>query len=219
MYQLGVCHMYEARPESKCTGTLIAVGNTFSTCLQHCRVAWLLPFKTRPIRVVSLAENTDRISRQVRNSRRHSLPYREVEGQVEIYNEVETVNGNGIMNRTSVYKWCHEFQNGRTSVHYDQRSGRPSIVTDELIPDTRNNHRNSRISEIVCEVGPKQLTEQHKLNRVQSSIEFTERYELEDDNFLLLLETKLGLPSTRLKLRGSLNSFLLKFQPELFPSQ
>ncbi|KAG8287608.1 hypothetical protein J6590_033178 [Homalodisca vitripennis] len=76
------------------------------------------------------------------------------------------------MNRMSVFKWCLEFQNHHTSVHDDQRSGRPSIVTVILklrsISAKRNNHRNPRISEIVREWIPKQLTDQHKLNRVEA---------------------------------------------------
>ena len=46
---------------------------------------------------------------------------------VEVYNEVKTVYADKDMNRTSVSKWCGEFKNGRTSVHDDQRSTRPSI--------------------------------------------------------------------------------------------
>ncbi|KAG8332678.1 Xaa-Pro aminopeptidase 1 [Homalodisca vitripennis] len=63
---------------------------------------------------------------------------------------------------------------------------------------------------------PKQLTEQHKLNRAQSSKEFLERYELEGEIFLtlLLLETKLGLPTTHLKLRrGSLSNGVIPCHP------
>ena len=46
---------------------------------------------------------------------------------VEIYNEVKTGYGDKAMNRKSVFKWCPEFKNGRTSLHDDQRNGRPSI--------------------------------------------------------------------------------------------
>uniref|UniRef100_A0A8D8R8P0 Histone-lysine N-methyltransferase SETMAR n=1 Tax=Cacopsylla melanoneura TaxID=428564 RepID=A0A8D8R8P0_9HEMI len=131
---------------------------------------------------------------------------------VEVFNEVKSAYGDGAMNRTNVYKWCREFKNGRTSVHDDQRSGRPSIVTDELVEQIENALRDDRrltldelsvifpqisrtlLHEIITETlgyrklsarwVPKQLTEQHKLNRVQTSKEFLERYELEGDNFL-----------------------------------
>lgn len=131
---------------------------------------------------------------------------------VEIFNEVKTVYGAKIMNRTSVYKWCREFKNGRTSVHDDQRSGRPPIVTDERVKKIDNVVRDDRrltldeLSAMFPEISGsllhetiketlgyrklsaiwvlKQLTEENKLNRVQSSKEILERYELEGDDFL-----------------------------------
>lgn len=51
----------------------------------------------------------------------------------QIFNEMKTVYGDGVMNRTNVYKWCREFKAGRTNVHDEQRSGRPSIVTDGMV--------------------------------------------------------------------------------------
>jgi hypothetical protein len=35
------------------------------------------------------------------------------------------------MNRQNVTKWCHEFSKGRTDVHDEQTSGRPSLISDE----------------------------------------------------------------------------------------
>ena len=35
------------------------------------------------------------------------------------------------MNRQNVTKWCREFSEGRTDVHDEQRSGRPSLISDE----------------------------------------------------------------------------------------
>ncbi|KAF6216143.1 hypothetical protein GE061_000482 [Apolygus lucorum] len=121
------------------------------------------------------------------------------------------------MNRTSVYKWCREFKNGRTNVHDDLRSGKPSIVTDELVEKIENAVRDDRRStldaistkfpqisrsllhETITETlgfhklcarwVPKQLTEQNKLNRVQISKEILERYELEGDDFLKFIVT------------------------------
>jgi hypothetical protein len=37
------------------------------------------------------------------------------------------------MNGQNVGKWCCEFEAGRSDVHDEIRSGRPSIVTDEII--------------------------------------------------------------------------------------
>jgi hypothetical protein len=38
-----------------------------------------------------------------------------------------------IMNRQNVTKWCREFSEGRTDVHNKQRSGKPSLISDDLI--------------------------------------------------------------------------------------
>jgi hypothetical protein len=32
-----------------------------------------------------------------------------------------------------VAKWCREFEAGRSDIHEEIRSGRPSVVTDEII--------------------------------------------------------------------------------------
>jgi transposase len=36
------------------------------------------------------------------------------------------------MNRQNVTNWCREFSEGRTDVHDEQRSGRPSLISDDL---------------------------------------------------------------------------------------
>jgi hypothetical protein len=41
--------------------------------------------------------------------------------------QIVAVYGN-VMNRQNVAKWCGEFCNGRTDVHDEQRSGRPSLI-------------------------------------------------------------------------------------------
>ena len=35
------------------------------------------------------------------------------------------------MNRQNVTNWCHEFSEGRTDVHDEQRSGRSSLISDK----------------------------------------------------------------------------------------
>jgi len=37
------------------------------------------------------------------------------------------------MSEGGVRQWCIMFKNGRTNVHEEERSGRPTIVTDELV--------------------------------------------------------------------------------------
>ncbi|KAG5317385.1 SETMR methyltransferase, partial [Pseudoatta argentina] len=136
---------------------------------------------------------------------------------VEVYNEVKTAYGDTGMNRTSVFKWCREFKNGRTSVHDDQRSGRPSILTDDIVKKIENALRDDRrltvdelsamfpqisrslLHETITETlgyrklsarwVPKQLTDQHKLNRVEAGQEFLRRYKLHGDEFLRSIVT------------------------------
>ncbi|KAG5315601.1 SETMR methyltransferase, partial [Pseudoatta argentina] len=121
------------------------------------------------------------------------------------------------MNRTSVFKWCREFKNGRTSVHDDQRSGRPSILTDDIVEKIENALRDDRrltmdelsamfpqisrslLHETITETlgyrklsarwVPKQLTDQHKLNRVEAGQEFLRRYKLHGDEFFRSIVT------------------------------
>jgi len=53
------------------------------------------------------------------------------ERPVKIYKQIVAVCGN-VMNRQNVTKWCREFSEGRTHVHDEQRSGRPSLISDGL---------------------------------------------------------------------------------------
>ena len=65
---------------------------------------------------------------------RNVIRYLVVKGKSlsEVFNEIKSVYGEGVMNRTRVFKWCREFKNGRTDVHDEQRSRRPPISTDLL---------------------------------------------------------------------------------------
>jgi transposase len=42
------------------------------------------------------------------------------------------VYGEGAMNELSVRKWCRMFNEGRTNVHDEERSGHPSLITENL---------------------------------------------------------------------------------------
>ncbi|PRD23102.1 UNVERIFIED_CONTAM: hypothetical protein NCL1_47301 [Trichonephila clavipes] len=53
----------------------------------------------------------------------------------DIHKEVVSVNGN-IMNRQNVTKWCRHFYEGRTDVYDEQRTGRPSVISDALLQRT-----------------------------------------------------------------------------------
>jgi len=51
------------------------------------------------------------------------------------------------MNRQNVKNWCREFSEGRTDVHDEIRSGRPSLISDELLQETEGEIRaNQRVT-------------------------------------------------------------------------
>jgi transposase len=54
------------------------------------------------------------------------------ERPVEIHKQIVAVYGD-IMNQQNVMKWCHKFYEGRTDVHDEQRSGRPSLISDDFL--------------------------------------------------------------------------------------
>jgi hypothetical protein len=52
---------------------------------------------------------------------------------IDIHRQLTTVHGEGVMNESSVRKRCRMFNEGRTNVRVEERSGRPSLITDDLI--------------------------------------------------------------------------------------
>ena len=57
------------------------------------------------------------------------------ERPAEIHKQIVAVYGH-VMNRQNVKKWCCEFSEGRTDVHEEQRSGKPSLISDDLLQET-----------------------------------------------------------------------------------
>jgi hypothetical protein len=55
-----------------------------------------------------------------------------VERPAEIHKQTVAVYGD-VMNWQNVTKWCHEFSEGRSDVHDEQRSGRPSLISDDFL--------------------------------------------------------------------------------------
>jgi hypothetical protein len=52
----------------------------------------------------------------------------------EICRELCAVCGQNIMNEGTVRQWCRMFKDGgRTNVHSEDQSGRPSVVSDDLV--------------------------------------------------------------------------------------
>ena len=64
----------------------------------------------------------------MRGAFRHTFSLRKGERPAEIHNQIVAVYLK-VMNRQSVTKWCSEFSEGRTDIHDEQRSGRPSLIS------------------------------------------------------------------------------------------
>ncbi|GBO02914.1 hypothetical protein AVEN_269330-1 [Araneus ventricosus] len=50
----------------------------------------------------------------------------------EIHRQLVEIYGENVMTDGVVRKWIRQFNDGRTSVHDEARSGQPSVVNDEL---------------------------------------------------------------------------------------
>jgi hypothetical protein len=52
---------------------------------------------------------------------------------IKIYRQLIAVYGKGEMNDSDVRKWwCRIFNEGRTNFHHMERTGRPSLITEDL---------------------------------------------------------------------------------------
>ena len=51
----------------------------------------------------------------------------------EINRQITEVHGPNIMSDSKVRKWVRAFNEGRENVHDEPRSGRPSVISDELV--------------------------------------------------------------------------------------
>lgn len=135
----------------------------------------------------------------------------------EIHRQICEIYGPNIMSDSKVRLWCRLFKEGRTNVHDDKRSGRPSVVTDDLVEKVNAKVRENRrftiseisiqfpevsralIHEIVTEkLGykklcarwvPKMLTDVHKQRRVEAGRNFLQRFENEGEEFFSHLVT------------------------------
>jgi hypothetical protein len=63
---------------------------------------------------------------------------------IKIYHQICEVYGPGLMSEGRVRHWCIDFKNGRTNVHDEERSGRPTLVTDELVSRINDKIRENR---------------------------------------------------------------------------
>lgn len=137
---------------------------------------------------------------------------------IEIHREICAVYGENIMSDGMVRKWVRAFKDGRTSVHDEERSGRPSLITDDLVTKVDEKIQENRrftissLSELFPQVSrsvvyeiivterlnyrklcsrwvPKMLTDVHKTKRLGSALSFRLRYEEDGDDFLSQLVT------------------------------
>ncbi|GFG28900.1 hypothetical protein Cfor_04398 [Coptotermes formosanus] len=51
----------------------------------------------------------------------------------DIHRQVCEVYGEGAMSDSMVRRWCTQYESGRNNVHDDKRSGRPNVVTPDLV--------------------------------------------------------------------------------------
>ncbi|GFV07952.1 HTH_48 domain-containing protein [Trichonephila clavipes] len=51
----------------------------------------------------------------------------------EIHRQIKDVYGPNAMSSSKVRKWVRTFKDGRENVHDEPRSGRPSLITDDLV--------------------------------------------------------------------------------------
>ncbi|GFW83103.1 histone-lysine N-methyltransferase SETMAR [Trichonephila clavipes] len=130
----------------------------------------------------------------------------------EIHRQISDVYGPNAMSSSKVRKWVRAFKDGRENVHDEPRSGRPSVITDDLVNTMDEKIREDRrftISTLALEfpnVGrttlhkvvseklkfrklyarwvPRLLTEENKLKIMACAFDFLDRYHKEGDQFL-----------------------------------
>jgi hypothetical protein len=51
----------------------------------------------------------------------------------QIHRQLCEVYGENVMSAGGVRQWCHMIKNWRTNVHNEERAGRPTVVTQELV--------------------------------------------------------------------------------------
>ena len=62
----------------------------------------------------------------------------------EIHRQICEVYGDTVMSESKVRKWVREFKDGRDNVRDEGRSGRPSLITDELVASVEARIRENR---------------------------------------------------------------------------
>jgi hypothetical protein len=65
-------------------------------------------------------------------------------GPAEIYRQVCEFYGESAMSDGMARRWCRMFSEGRTNVHDDDKSDRPSLVTADLLDQVNEKIRENR---------------------------------------------------------------------------
>lgn len=135
----------------------------------------------------------------------------------EIHRQISAVYGQNIMTGGMVRRWVRAFKDGRTNVHDEERSGRASVITEDLVQKVDERVKEDRrftISSLSDEFPrvsrsvlygvvserlnyrklcsrwvPKMLSEVHKTKRLGSALTFLLRYSEEGDDFLSQIVT------------------------------
>jgi hypothetical protein len=63
---------------------------------------------------------------------------------IDIHRQLTAVYGEGVMNESTVRKWCRMFNEGRTNVHDEERCRHPSLITEDLKKQTDEQIRQDR---------------------------------------------------------------------------
>lgn len=128
----------------------------------------------------------------------------------DIHRELCAIYGPTVMSEGKVRQWCREFREGRSNVHDDERSGRPSVQTDDLVERVNEKVRSNRrftitelakkfpevfaktVHRIVTDkLGyhklcarwvPKMLTDAHKEQRMTAARDFLARWGQDGDD-------------------------------------
>ncbi|GFU86550.1 HTH_48 domain-containing protein [Trichonephila clavipes] len=63
----------------------------------------------------------------------------------DIHRQITEVYGTEVMSDSKVRKWVRKFRDKRTNAHDEERSGRPSVITDDLMQAVETKiHENKR---------------------------------------------------------------------------
>jgi hypothetical protein len=88
---------------------------------------------------------------------------------VEIRRELCVVYGQNVKSKGTVRQWCRIFKDGQTNVHKYERTGWPSVVSDDLVQSVCE-RRCFTISELSCQFPQISCTLLYKIITVRLGI-------------------------------------------------